>query len=128
MRLIKTIGDEVMLVSTDPVALLDGVLDLVDANEPDDRLPRLRVGVATGMAVSRAGDWYGSPVNLASRVTGLARPQRWRRQRATSYREGVNRRSRRLLVTTNTELKAIAAPAIRGLSKPRAANGNAAVL
>ena len=26
------------------------------------------------MAVSRAGDWFGSPVNIASRVTGLARP------------------------------------------------------
>jgi adenylate cyclase len=30
--------------------------------------------VATGMAVSRAGDWFGSSVNLASRVTGAARP------------------------------------------------------
>jgi adenylate cyclase len=26
------------------------------------------------MAVSRAGDWFGSPVNMASRVTGVARP------------------------------------------------------
>jgi adenylate cyclase len=37
-------------------------------------LPRLRVGVASGWAVSRAGDWYGSPVNMASRVTGTAPP------------------------------------------------------
>ncbi len=74
VRFIKTIGDEVMLVSSDPVALLDAVLDLVDATEGDDDLPRLRAGVATGMAVSRAGDWFGSPVNLASRVTGAARP------------------------------------------------------
>jgi adenylate cyclase len=74
VRFIKTIGDEVMLVSSDPVALLDAVLDLVDATEGDDNLPRLRAGVATGMAVSRAGDWFGSPVNLASRVTGAARP------------------------------------------------------
>ena len=74
VRFIKTIGDEVMLVSSDPVALLDAVLDLVDATDGDDHFPRLRVGVATGMAVSRAGDWFGSPVNLASRVTGAARP------------------------------------------------------
>lgn len=74
VRFIKTIGDEVMFVSPDPVALLDAVLDLVDASEGDDDLPRLRTGVATGMAVSRAGDWFGSPVNLASRVTGAARP------------------------------------------------------
>lgn len=74
VRFIKTIGDEVMLVSSDPVALLDAVLDLVDATDGDDDFPRLRVGVTTGMAVSRAGDWFGSPVNLASRVTGAARP------------------------------------------------------
>ena len=34
----------------------------------------MRVGLATGSAVRRAGDWFGSPVNLASRVTGAARP------------------------------------------------------
>ncbi|WP_041314756.1 adenylate/guanylate cyclase domain-containing protein [Mycobacterium sp. JS623] len=74
VRFIKTIGDEVMLISPEPVALLQAVLDLVDATEGDDDLPRLRAGIATGMAVSRAGDWFGSPVNLASRVTGAARP------------------------------------------------------
>jgi adenylate cyclase len=74
VRFIKTIGDEVMLVSSDPVALLDAVMDLVDATDGDDDIPRLRAGVATGMAVSRAGDWFGSSVNLASRVTGAARP------------------------------------------------------
>ena len=30
--------------------------------------------MACGPALSRAGDWYGRPVNLASRITGLARP------------------------------------------------------
>lgn len=74
VRFIKTIGDEVMLVSPEPVPLLEAVLDLVDATEGDDDFPRLRAGIATGMAVSRAGDWFGSPVNLASRVTSAARP------------------------------------------------------
>ena len=74
VRYIKSIGDEVMLVSANPVAMLDAVLDLVDATEADDDFPRVRVGMATGMAVSRAADWFGSPVNLASRVTGTARP------------------------------------------------------
>jgi adenylate cyclase len=74
VRFIKTIGDEVMFVSPEPVALLEAVLDLVDATEGDDDFPRLRAGIATGMAVSRAGDWFGSPVNLASRVTSAARP------------------------------------------------------
>ncbi|KWX23122.1 cyclase [Mycolicibacterium wolinskyi] len=74
VRLIKTIGDAVMLVSPHPAALLDAVLALVAATETDEDFPRLRVGVASGLAVSRAGDWFGSPVNLASRVTGVARP------------------------------------------------------
>jgi adenylate cyclase len=74
VRFIKTIGDEVMLVSSEPVALLEAVLDLVDATDGDDDFPRLRAGIATGMAVSRVGDWFGSSVNLASRITGAARP------------------------------------------------------
>jgi adenylate cyclase len=74
VRFIKTIGDEVMLVSSDPVALLEAVMELVDATDRDNDFPSLRAGLATGMAVSRAGDWFGSPVNLASRVTGAARP------------------------------------------------------
>jgi len=72
-RFVKTIGDEVMLVGPDPAALLNVVLDLVAAAAAHD-LPRLRAGIASGWAVSRAGDWYGSPVNVASRVTGAARP------------------------------------------------------
>ena len=74
VRFIKTIGDEVMLVSPEPVPILDAVLKLLDATEGDETMPQLRVGVATGMAVSRGGDWFGSPVNLAARVTGAAWP------------------------------------------------------
>lgn len=74
VRLIKSIGDAVMFVSTDTAALLDVMLGLVAATEADELLPQLRVGVAYGSAVSRAGDWFGSPVNLASRVTSAARP------------------------------------------------------
>jgi adenylate cyclase len=34
----------------------------------------LRAGVAHGPAIARVGDWYGRPINLASRITGIARP------------------------------------------------------
>jgi len=74
VRLIKTIGDAVMFVCPDLAALLEAVLDLVEAAESDEALPGLRVGVAYGPAVSRAGDWFGRPVNLASRITSVARP------------------------------------------------------
>jgi adenylate cyclase len=74
VHFVKTIGDAVMLVSTDPAALLEAALALVETTDTVEDFPRLRVGLATGEAVSRAGDWFGSPVNLASRVTGAARP------------------------------------------------------
>lgn len=74
VRYVKSIGDEVMLVSSDPVAMVDALLDLVDATEAIEGFPRLRTGVATGLAVSRAGDWYGGSVNLAARVTTASRP------------------------------------------------------
>ena len=74
VRFIKTIGDAVMFVCPEPAPLLDTVLKLVEVVDTDNDFPRLRGGVACGMAVSRAGDWFGSPVNVASRVTGAARP------------------------------------------------------
>jgi adenylate cyclase len=73
-RLVKTIGDAVMLVSFDTDALVRTVLRLVAMADGDERLPALRAGVAVGPAVARFGDYYGSAVNLASRVTGRARP------------------------------------------------------
>ena len=74
VRFIKTIGDAVMFVCTEPAPLLDAVLKLVDITDSDNDFPRLRAGIASGSAVSRAGDWFGSPVNTASRVTAAARP------------------------------------------------------
>ncbi|HXB87931.1 adenylate/guanylate cyclase domain-containing protein [Mycobacterium sp.] len=74
VRFIKTIGDAVMFVCPDPAPLLDAVLKLVEITDGDNDFPRLRAGIASGSAVSRAGDWFGSPVNLASRVTAVARP------------------------------------------------------
>lgn len=73
VRLVKMIGDAAMLVSSDTRALVDAALSLVDAAEARD-FPQLRAGVAHGAAVPRAGDWYGRPVNLASRITAIARP------------------------------------------------------
>jgi adenylate cyclase len=74
VRFIKSIGDAVMLVCLEPEPLLDVLLKLVEAVDTDNDFPRLRAGVSAGMAVSRAGDWFGSPVNVASRVTAVARP------------------------------------------------------
>jgi adenylate cyclase len=75
VRLIKTIGDAAMLTALEPEPLLDAALTLLDAAEAEgEDFPRLRAGIAIGPALSRAGDWFGRPVNLASRITSIARP------------------------------------------------------
>ena len=73
VRLVKTIGDAVMFVSPEPGALVAVALELVDTAERED-LPSLRAGIAYGPASLRNGDYFGNSVNLASRVTGAARP------------------------------------------------------
>lgn len=73
VRFVKSIGDAVMLVSFESVPLVSVALDLADAAVAND-LPPLRIGIASGCAVSRAGDWFGSPVNVASRITAAAGP------------------------------------------------------
>jgi len=73
VRLIKTIGDAAMFVSPDPAPLVGTALSLVEAVEEAD-LPSLRAGLAYGQAHLQGGDWFGHSVNVASRVTGVARP------------------------------------------------------
>jgi adenylate cyclase len=75
VRLVKTIGDAVMLVSPDAAPLIGQALDLVAAAAAEgDQFPVLRAGIATGPTLPQSGDYYGRSVNLASRVTGIARP------------------------------------------------------
>jgi adenylate cyclase len=75
VRLVKTIGDAAMLASAEPEPLLDAALNLIDAaNAEGEQFPQLRAGAALGLALPRAGDWFGRPVNLASRITSIARP------------------------------------------------------
>ncbi len=75
VRLVKTIGDAAMLASPEPEPLLDAALALIDAADAEgEDFPQLRAGAALGLALPRAGDWFGRPVNLASRITAIARP------------------------------------------------------
>jgi len=75
VRLVKMIGDAAMLASTDAEALTDAALRLVDASDEEgEQFPSLRAGVARGHALAQTGDYYGRPVNLASRITGIAKP------------------------------------------------------
>ena len=74
VRLVKMIGDAAMLVSTDARSGVDAALELVAAADSEQGFPSLRAGMAYGPALPRLGDWYGSPVNLASRITSVAPP------------------------------------------------------
>jgi adenylate cyclase len=73
-RLVKTIGDEVLFVADDAHAGAEIALGLVESHRQADELPDLRAGLACGPVLHRLGDVYGEPVNVASRLTSLARP------------------------------------------------------
>jgi adenylate cyclase len=75
VRLVKMIGDAAMLVSPEPEPLVNAAIALVQrVEESEVSMPPARAGVATGEAVAQSGDWFGAPVNMASRVTDVARP------------------------------------------------------
>jgi adenylate cyclase len=73
-KIVKEIGDAVMLVAPEPALLVETTLRLVEGSDGVEGFPAIRAGVAFGPAVNRWGDWYGSTVNVASRLTERARP------------------------------------------------------
>ncbi|HET6666826.1 MAG TPA: adenylate/guanylate cyclase domain-containing protein [Intrasporangium sp.] len=75
-RVIKTIGDEVMFVADDRETAARIALSLAGGHALDHLFPQVRVGVAYGDVLRRLGDVYGEVVNIASRLTTLARPGR----------------------------------------------------
>ena len=64
-RVIKTIGDEVMIVSSDPAALTDWSVGF-QSMQTERPLPR--IGVHYGYAIYRDGDYFGRDINIAARV------------------------------------------------------------
>jgi adenylate cyclase len=64
-RVIKTIGDEAMIVGPDPAALTDWA---VGFQRLQNERPRPRIAIHYGVALYRDGDYYGREVNIASRV------------------------------------------------------------
>jgi adenylate cyclase len=68
-RVIKTIGDEVMVVGSDPAALTNWA---VRFQQPEPDAPRSRIGIHYGRALYRDGDYYGRDVNIAARVAARA--------------------------------------------------------
>ncbi|MCW2793628.1 MAG: adenylyl cyclase class-3/4/guanylyl cyclase [Nocardioides sp.] len=74
-RIIKTIGDEVLFVADDPAAAAEIALLMAErGQDPDDTFPAVRAGLAYGEVVNRLGDVFGPVVNIAARLTSVARP------------------------------------------------------
>ncbi len=75
-RLIKSLGDAVLFVNEDALgafATAEGIIKVIGR---DKRMPDVRIGLATGSVVMRLGDVFGPPVNLAARLTQVARRNR----------------------------------------------------
>jgi len=72
-NVVKMIGDEVLFVVDDVTSAAEIALTLTERTTDDASLPTVRGGMAYGRVLSRFGDVYGSTVNLASRLTSVAR-------------------------------------------------------
>ena len=73
-RVVKNIGDGVMIVSSDPVAMVDWALGF---QQGFAKRARPRIGVHYGDTIYRDGDYFGRNVNLAARVVARATEVRW---------------------------------------------------
>lgn len=73
-RIVKMLGDEVLFMADSPTDGAEIALELLARAEQEDGVPSLRCGLAYGRVLNRFGDIYGSVVNIASRLTSIARP------------------------------------------------------
>jgi adenylate cyclase len=73
-RVVKMIGDEIMFYAQDAGTAADISYALIEALAAVEDMPAVHAGVATGPVLLRFGDVYGSTVNIAARLTGIARP------------------------------------------------------
>ena len=96
-RVIKTLGDAVLFVADDAVTAMDIAHGIIDVIGVDARMPDVRLGLATGPVILRFGDVFGPPVNLAARLTGIARRNRVITDDATAQKLPVERYETRAL-------------------------------
>ncbi|HEX3223109.1 MAG TPA: adenylate/guanylate cyclase domain-containing protein [Nocardioides sp.] len=75
-RVIKSIGDAVLFVNEDPIRAYDTAEGIIAVIGRDPRMPDVRVGLASGSVAMRLGDVFGPPVNMAARLTAVARRNR----------------------------------------------------
>jgi len=69
---VKTLGDGLMLRCEDPALAMQLGVRIVGDLRGLNGFPPLRVGIHTGPAAHRDGDWYGTTVNVAARLCAAA--------------------------------------------------------
>ncbi|MBD3925195.1 adenylate/guanylate cyclase domain-containing protein [Nocardioides cavernae] len=75
-RIIKSLGDSVLFVTNtaeEAVSVAEGIINVIGR---DPKMPDVRLGLASGPVVQRLGDIFGPPVNMAARLTQVARRNR----------------------------------------------------
>ena len=75
-RVIKSIGDSVLFVTEGAEAAIEAAEGIINVVGRDKRMPDVRVGLASGSVIMRLGDVFGPPVNMAARLTAVARRNR----------------------------------------------------
>lgn len=75
-RVIKSIGDSVLFINEDAAGAIDTAEGIIAVIGRDKRMPDVRVGLASGSVIMRLGDVFGPPVNMAARLTAVARRNR----------------------------------------------------
>ena len=83
-RVVKTIGDAVMYIADDLSTAADVVTAMVAELQAGPDMLLVRASLVQGRVVSRSGDVFGPPVNLASRLVGTAEPGGIRMDEATA--------------------------------------------
>jgi len=106
-KVVKHIGDELMLAFRRPADAVAFATALTERAAADPDTPVLRTGIHTGPAIYRGGDYIGTTVNIAARVTGVAAPGE------TLVTEAVARQ-----VTDGAPLEPVGVRMLRGAAQP----------
>jgi class 3 adenylate cyclase len=87
-EVVKCLGDGVMVHAADAGEMVQLALDLIAEWADDPSLPPIHIGLHTGPALERAGDWWGATVNIAARVAAAAQAGQLLITHATSVAAG----------------------------------------
>jgi class 3 adenylate cyclase len=72
-QIVETVGDEVLIVGNDAATIIQLALNLRDKVEKEPNFPSVHIGIHAGSVLQQEGQYFGSAINIASRVAAHAR-------------------------------------------------------